>query len=238
MPKPDMESHSLIRFLDKFVYRNAKSSDSSRGVSIMQPLRASKDVGDIWLGGTKGAGAITSLNSAAFWNKKAADVPAQDAFFHEYFQHVVKDPKKAKAKKPVADDSDEEAGENEVWKALVASQPDVDADDADEGFDDLDEADMASDGDSPAMSLDSDMDSDSDGGAEVEYHSDSGSDGLVAVDAEASPDEEEEMDPAKKASKERNEARKAHKKKIRALPTFASTDDYAELLGQDSDIDI
>lgn len=231
MKKPDLDSHSLIRFLDKFVYRNAKSTDGAKGVSIMQPLRATKDAGDIWLG-SRGAGAAgTQVNSAAFWNKKAEDVAAEDVFFHEYFQNIGKQPKdkkkKAAAGAQQADEEEEEAGEDEVWKALVDAQPDIDADgsDVDEGFDDFDEEEMASlDGSSPALSLDDD---ESDGGVSIEGHED-GSDGLVEFNDENSEEEED-------SRREDNKKKSARRKMIKGLPTFASVDDYAELLANEEE---
>lgn len=235
--KPDLDSHSLIRFLDKFVYRNPKSTDTARGVSIMQPLRANKDLGDIWLGTRASAGA-TPVNTAAFAKQAANKVAAEDVFFHEYFQHMKTEPKKPK---PAADASaslagDDDEQEDEIWKALVASQPDVEIDDgaSDVGFDDLDEDDMASeDGDSPAMSLDSEMEEDDDddemGGVEFndfdddEEEQEDGKDDLVAAD--------EEKD---ERTKER-ERKKSRRKELKALPMFASVDDYAELLGREED---
>lgn len=232
MQKPDLDSHSLIRFLDKFVYRNAKSTDGAKGVSIMQPLRATKDSGDIWLG-SRGAGtAGTQVNSAAFWNKKAEDVAAEDVFFHEYFQNIGKQPKdrrkKTGAEADQVDEEEEEAAEDEVWKALVDAQPDIDADgsDVDEGFDDFDEEEMASlDGSSPAMSLDDD---DSDGGASIEGDDEDGEDGFVEFNDENSEEEED-------SRKEDNKKKSARRKMIKGLPTFASVDDYAELLANEEE---
>ncbi|UNI15235.1 RNA-binding ribosome biosynthesis protein mak21 [Purpureocillium takamizusanense] len=234
MPKPDMESHSLIRFLDKFVYRNPKSTDSARGASIMQPLRATKDLGDIWLG-SKGAGATSApVNSAAFWNKKAQDVAAEDVFFHEYFQHMGKEPKepKEKAKKETSGEGDEENDEDEIWEALVSAQPDVGDDGSDAGFDDLDELDMASsddEDDSPALSLDSDMEDDSEDMLEgSEDDEGAGSDGLVA----AVEDEDEGDGEAKDEAKDK---KKSRRKMLKSLPMFASVDDYAEMLAGEED---
>lgn len=227
MLKPDMESHSLIRFLDKFVYRNAKATDA-RGASIMQPLKAAKDIGDIWLGSGRTSSSTTQVNSAAFWNKKAEDVAAEDVFFHKYFQHVAKETKESTKKATAGGEDDEgEAEEDEIWKALVNAQPDIDEDASDAGFDDLDDLDMASDDDSsPALSLDGDDDEDD---VSVEFGDDSeeeeGSDdedGLVAPDV---PDEDEE----------KSDKRKARRKMLRGLPTFASVDDYAELLAGEED---
>lgn len=216
MPKPDLESHSLIRFLDKFVYRNPKSTDSSRGASIMQPLRATKDLGDIWLG-SRGAGAIAApVNSAAFWKKKVEDVAAEDVFFHEYFQHASREPKPAKMEGA----DEEEIAEDEIWEALVSAQPDIDDDASDVGFDDLDELDMASeDGSSPALSLDSDMEDDELMAGSDDEEGDE--DGLVAVG------EDEEEEEAKDGEKD---TKKARRKAFKDLPMFASVDDYAELL--------
>ncbi|UKZ78032.1 hypothetical protein TrVFT333_005766 [Trichoderma virens FT-333] len=227
MLKPDMESHSLIRFLDKFVYRNAKATDA-RGASIMQPLKAAKDIGDIWLGSGRTSSSTTQVNSAAFWNKKAEDVAAEDVFFHKYFQHVAKETKESTKKATAGGEEDDgEAEEDEIWKALVNAQPDIDEDASDAGFDDLDDLDMASDDDSsPALSLDGDDDEDD---VSVEFGDDSeeeeGSDdedGLVAPDV---PDEDEE----------KGDKRKARRKMLRGLPTFASVDDYAELLAGEED---
>lgn len=231
MMKPDMESHTLIKFLDKFVYRNAKASDT-RGASIMQPLKAAKDIGDIWLGGGRSSASTTQVNSAAFWNKKADDVAAEDVFFHKYFQHVSKEPKESTKKARATGDAeaDEDVEEDEIWKALVNAQPDIDEDASDAGFDDLDELDMASDDDSsPALSLDGDddeEDEDDDMGVEFNDFSDEEDgdeeDGLVAPDV-AESDEE------------KGDKRRARKKMLKGLPTFASVDDYAELLAGEED---
>ncbi|KAL7892549.1 CBF/Mak21 family domain-containing protein [Trichoderma sp. SZMC 28014] len=231
MMKPDMESHTLIKFLDKFVYRNAKASDT-RGASIMQPLKAAKDIGDIWLGGGRSSASTTQVNSAAFWNKKADDVAAEDVFFHKYFQHVSKEPKEStkKARATGDEEADGDAEEDEIWKALVNAQPDIDEDASDAGFDDLDELDMASDDDSsPALSLDGDDDEDEDEddmGVEFNDFSDEedgdDEDGLVAPDV-AESDEE------------KGDKRKARRKMLKGLPTFASVDDYAELLAGEED---
>jgi ribosome biogenesis protein MAK21 len=244
--KPELDSHSLIRFLDKFVYKEPKATDSARGVSIMQPLKATKDLGDIWLGSRAAGVAAKSVNSATFKDKKSEDVAAEDIFFHKYFQQAGKEGKKPTKKTATAGaDDDEEGAEDEIWKALVAAQPDIEGDDGDsEGFDDLDDDEMASDDDdldededeSGAFDLDDDMeiDTDSDGGVDIEGTDDEAegaedSDGLVAV--------EEDEDPGKAARDEAKEKRKNRRKELKALPTFASVDDYAELLGQEPDED-
>ena len=222
--KPDLDSHSLIRFLDKFVYRNPKAADASKGVSIMQPHRAPKDLGDIWLGSRGPAATGPSVNSSAFWKKKVENVAAEDVFFHEYFQQVAKDGKEPK-KKAAPNAEDEEGAEDEIWKALVSAQPDIDEDGSDLGFDDLDDEDMASDGDSsPALSLGSDMDDD------------------LSVDIEDSEDDEaggvelsEDEDGIEVKDTESSKP-KSRRRMLKDLPMFASVDDYEELLAGDEDM--
>ncbi|KAF5662595.1 60S ribosomal subunit biogenesis protein [Fusarium heterosporum] len=228
--KPDLDSHSLIRFLDKFVYRNAKANDSSKGASIMQPLRAAKDVGDIWLGSRGAGGATTSVNSSAFWKKKAEDVAAEDAFFHEYFQQVGKEGKESKKKAQAAgaDAGSDDEQEDEVWKALVSTQPGVDPDgeNSDVGFD-LDDSEMASDDDSPALSLDGELGEDDDDDMSVDIEgSDEEMGGAMISD-------DEEGFEVKEASSEKPKSRR---RQLKDLPMFASVDDYAELLAGDEDM--
>ncbi|KID74704.1 Ribosome biogenesis protein NOC1 [Metarhizium brunneum] len=226
--KPDMESHTLIRFLDKFVYRNPKSTDSARGVSIMQPLRATKDLGDFWLGSRGPGTASAPVNSAAFWKKKVEDIAADDVFFHEYFQHVAREPKPTTKK--ANEEEEEETNEDEIWKALVSTQPDIEDDADEEGFDDMDGLDMDSeDGSSPALSLESDLDDDEDDEMRETFDGENeiDSDGLVAVEDEQDADEGDE-------SQEKNK-KKSRRKALKDLPMFASVDDYAELLAAEED---
>ncbi|WAO83334.1 CBF domain-containing protein [Fusarium falciforme] len=227
--KPDLDSHSLIRFLDKFVYRNPKAADASKGVSIMQPLRAAKDLGDIWLGSRGPAAATPSVNSAAFWKKKAEDVAAEDIFFHEYFQQVDRESRETKKKAQAEGDGEEnDEQEDEIWKALVSTQPGVDPDDegSDVGFD-LDDSDMASDaGSSPALSLDSDMGEDDDD---------------MSVDIEGSDDEMggamlSEDEDGFEVKEAKSEKPKSRRRQLKDLPMFASVDDYAELLAGEEDM--
>lgn len=233
MQKPDLDSHSLIRFLDKFVYRNAKASDSSKGVSIMQPLRATKDLGDIWLGSRGPSTATTAVNSTSFKNKKVEDIAAEDVFFHQYFQQAAKEGKETKKKTAAKDggSDDEDEQEDEIWKALVDSRPEVDDEGSDLGFDDLDEDEMASDGDSPALSLDDlDSDDDDDMSVDIEGSDDEGEEeGTDAILAE----DEDGFEVKEKSAKEK---KKSRRKQLKELPMFASVDDYAELLAGEEDM--
>jgi ribosome biogenesis protein MAK21 len=237
--KPDLDSHSLIRFLDKFVYRNPKAADSTRGTSIMQPLHTTKDTGDIWLGSSRATGTTTSaINSAAFWNKKQENVAAEDVFFHEYFQQTAKESKRqTKASRAADEDEDGDEQEDEIWKALVSTQPEIDGHgDDSEGFDDLDDAEMASDDDDDddiPLDLDDEDDISDDDMVDIEGDSDEGEELIAGAVATADGDDSEDAEGGE-AKKEKDE-RRERRKKLRALPTFASVDDYAELLGQDED---
>lgn len=235
--KPELASHTLIAFLDKFVYRNAKAVDTTKGVSIMQPVAASGH-DSILLSNRPSVKAVGStLNSVEFWNKKSEDVAVDDVFFHEYFARVGKSEqaarKKSKASKDGADgEDDEEAAEDEIWDALVASRPEVEGD-SDDGadFDDL----MSDDDDEEFKKQMDEIDDDDDvseDGDGVEFWDDSEDNG--------EEDEEEEEEGGAKIAKKEGETEEKeeseHKKRRRAiknLPMFASADDYAEMMAQD-----
>ncbi|OTA54338.1 CBF-domain-containing protein [Hypoxylon sp. EC38] len=231
--KPELANHTLIAFLDKFVYRNAKAVDTTKGVSIMQPVAATGQ-GHILLSSkpsAKAAGA--SLNSAEFWKKKSEDVAAEDVFFHEYFTRIGKSEqaeRKKKAGKEVAEGDEEEAAEEEIWDALVASRPEVEGDDESEpDFDDL-------------MSLDEDDEDFEKEMAELDGEDGSEDENGVEFwdDSEDEDEGDSELQPATTAEedeqdKKPEDERKKRRKALKNLPTFASADDYAELLAQDDD---
>ena len=147
--KPDLTLHTLTHFLDRFVYRAPKASAASRGASIMQPL-AGGDAADRLVEAGKTAQRNMPLNSESFWKKKADEVAAEDVFFHEYFTRVNKDKTRAAKKSKGEEASDEEIddgdglsdNEDEIWKALVDSRPELDEGDSDD--DDMDMDDLAS----------------------------------------------------------------------------------------------
>lgn len=264
LPKPDMANHTLMHFLDKFVYRNPKAAATAtdgkqRGASIMQPLASATGGAATSANGAvqivasakaapqaRNAQEPASVNSAAFWNKKVQDVAAEDVFFHTYFAQVGKPAQASRAAKRAAkksqdtadgavglaegDASEGEDEEEEIWQALKSSRPEVDADD-DADLDDLDDDDMSglesllemSDSDEGLdddMEVD-DMDVDDDDEGGVEF-------------ADFSEEEEEEEKKEKPAVHGRKEARD-RRKELKALPMFASVDDYAEMLAQEED---
>jgi ribosome biogenesis protein MAK21 len=200
--KPDLTLHTLTHFLDRFVYRTPKASAGARGASIMQPLAGGDTVDRLVEAGKKAQNQLP-LNTDAFWKKKAQDVAAEDVFFHEYFTRVNKDKEKSRVKKGKdvdAADDDEELSENEdeIWKALVDSRPELEADESD---DDLDMSDLES-----AFDADeAEGDDESDGGVIFNDESDVPSD----EDEEMADFSAEEAAPktkkAKKPSKEDEE---------------------------------
>ncbi|KXJ89190.1 CBF/Mak21 family-domain-containing protein [Microdochium bolleyi] len=237
--KPELASHSLIAFLDKFVYRNAKASDNARGASIMQPVHAGS-------GKPSAAGIGSSLNTAAFWNKRSEDVAVEDVFFHEYFSKVGKAgqesrKKKAKAKEETGsgDEEGSDAGEDEIWQALVNSRPDVEGDDnsdeeSDAEFNDLmglDDSDEEMDEAEEDEDMSADAAGESDG---LEGLLDDEDEDDMVFDDEEDEDEAASKEPAAE-SKKPESAQKARRRALKNLPMFASVDDYAEMLAQEED---
>ncbi len=233
LPKPNLANHTLMHFLDKFVYRNPKSAETKRGVSIMQPVLAAGASAHIVTPGKAGAKQQPTLNTAAFWNKKVEDVAAEDVFFHEYFAQIGKPKQSAKtkkAKKAAEGDGTDSEAEDEIWQALVDSRAEIQGDEADVDMD-------LSDDDADLASLLNMSDSDDEDGWDVDLD-DAGSqasDGGVQFfdfndeDAGDGAGGEGEEPGAKKG--------RMTKKEIKALPTFASADDYADMLGVDADED-
>ncbi|KAI0136246.1 ribosome biogenesis protein MAK21 [Xylariales sp. AK1849] len=235
--KPDLASHTLINFLDKFVYKNPKATDTTRGNSLMQPVAASGQ-GSVLVTGKPSNKAGASLNSAAFWSQKAEDVAAEDVFFHAYFNQVGKPSQAERAKKAKKDtsdigDEDSEAGEDEIWEALKSSRPEVQGDSESELGSDFEEI----------MGLnDSDEDLD-DGGDPMGVNGESDGSGLDFSDASSldfsdEDDESEGGAPTMPATTDSGKPESEHKKRrkmLKGLPTFASVDDYAEMLAQEED---
>lgn len=232
--KPDLESHSLIRFLDKFAYRNAKTKEVTRGGSIMQPLQVNTSGSDMWLRSKSAAASGSSVNNASFWTKKVENVAAEDAFFHEYFSQIGRTgeaPTRRKASEAEAGKEDED--EDEVWKALTAGQGgdevDVEEDEEPEMDDDF-AAGMAEDDDSASDMPNWDSSSESDeGGADVEDGEDEFAAAGSAFDDEDEEEEGADEQPSKAAKP------KSRRQQLRELPMFASVDDYAELLAQEEE---
>ncbi|KAF2401061.1 CBF-domain-containing protein [Trichodelitschia bisporula] len=242
--KPDPTVFTLMHFLDRFAYRNAKAKATSlRGNSIMQPL-AGAHTSDLLIKGRSSAKGAAPLNTEAFWAKKTEEVAPDEAFFHQYFSKVGKTKNRAERR------AEKEDSEDEIWDALVKSRPEIEGDD-ELDFDDMEglaEA-MAEDSDEEDGDLEDMDDADeSDGG--VEFVDEDGNVGLVsegeddfaalesdeevlvASDDEV-PSDFEELVPEKEKSKAHKDRKE--RKKLKQLPTFASAEDYAKLIDADED---
>ena len=237
--KPELANHTLIAFLDKFVYRNAKTADSTKGMSIMQPVAAAGQ-GHILVSNRPTIKDGASLNTSSFWNKKGEDVAEDEVFFHEYFAQIGKprqteSTRKSKDAENMSGDEEAEAGDDEeIWNALVSSRPELQREsDSDPGFDDLMSGSDAEGGFKDAME-----DSEDDEGLDFLGESDLSSDG--DDDDEKEDEDADEADAQLQPvveSKGKGEIseRAKRRKALKNLPTFASAEDYAEMLAGDDE---
>jgi ribosome biogenesis protein MAK21 len=225
--KPDLELHTLIHFLDRFAYRNAKIGTSNlRGSSIMQPL-AGGDGADLLV--SSASHGQLPVNSEKFWSKKSMDVPAEDAFFHQYFSSLGKNKQDKKTSKKMRKGGDDDDGseneESEIWKAMMESAPDLEgADESDQG---LEMSDLESDFEESLEEapVDDEMDS-----QDMAFLSDEAS---VSSDHEKLFLAAEQNNSTTIISEGTSEAPRAQRRKLKHLPTFASASDYAKMVDDD-----
>lgn len=236
-PKPDLASHTVAHFLDRFVYRNAKASVGTKGNSIMQPIMGTNK--DVLLSNRPGK-AVETVNTEAFWRKKVQDINVEDVFFHKYFNQVggrSQASKKGHIKS--AGDRGEGEDEDEVWSALVKSRPEVEGDfdsGSELGFSASDLSDMQDDA---SQSDDAGVPSFSDDDAEdmANLFDDLGSDvndddaSVHSIeDGETAGDELQAPDEDKPVSE-----KKQRRRRLKDLPLFASATDYAAMIDGDGD---
>ena len=211
----------------------------------MQPLSGGDSKG-ILLSSRSTQARQQPVNSEVFWRKNAEDVAVDEVFFHKYFNQIGKgkhgsDRKKETAAKTTeGSDEEEDENEDEIWQALVDSRPEVEGpsdDDSDLEMLDLEDSD-ASDAE---VDVEEDEEehpgSDSDGGVILSGFSedeDVGSEDEVGSEL----DElfEKELETAQPEAKDEETSRQK-RRKLKSLPTFASVDDYAEMLDNDEDED-
>ena len=251
-PKPDLSSHTLIHFLDRFVYKNAKSTGGPRGNSIMQPM-AGGDTSGILISARSENGHKDTVNSESFWRKEGAKVDADEVFFHKYFSTTGKgkdraSKKKAERKSGAGDESEAEEDEDEIWKALVDSRPELEgSDQSDSGMEDLDSA-MGDDDDEgdadPVISQDESEEKESDGEGDIDPEAmELGDDdeALLGSDDDAPSDldkafvDEVQFGTGQTPLDVPDEKRTKKRRRIKNLPTFASADDYAMMLDDDNE---
>ncbi|KAH0545000.1 hypothetical protein FGG08_000926 [Glutinoglossum americanum] len=258
--KPDLSLHTLIHFLDRFVYRNAKSNSvAPRGASIMQPLgssdsgillsaRGSSDSG-ILLSARGSSKALTPVNVEAFWKKKVETVAVDEVFFHKYFNQVGKGNaygrEKLRRKGSQVENVEEGGDEDEVWRALVDSRPELegsDEGDSDLGMEDLsedDELDVVAESDDSLKRQGSDGHN-GDAGEDVGLDLGSEDDALIGSDEDVPSGLDDVFEKELQTNQHEvlagnDNFRPQKRKKLRHLPTFASVDDYAEMLSDEDE---
>ncbi|KAF1943259.1 CBF-domain-containing protein [Clathrospora elynae] len=252
--KPDPTIYTLMNFLDKFSFRNAKSkTQAAHGSSIMQPMSGTSKAASYLITARDGDRSHDPVNSEQFWRKKIDDVRVDEVFFHTYFEKSGKAKqadKKAKKNRRNGD-SEDESGEDEIWQALVKSRPEVEGDGGDDDdLSDFDMDDMMSDDEAGGMdggvelNLGSD-DDDEDVEVGGQHAEDEGlddfanfdlddEDGFVDSDADVPVDLDVDGDTEVDGEKDKD-GRKSKKRKLKSLPIFASAEDYAKLIGGDDD---
>jgi ribosome biogenesis protein MAK21 len=235
--KPDVDLHTLTHFLDRFVYKNPKQKPAAKGGSIMQPLSGADPRG--LLNSSKTDRAPVNL---ADWSKmNVEDVEVGDRFFYDYFTKRTET--KPKKEKSAGGEEGDELDEDEVWKALVESRPDLEGEGEDDlsGFSDEDLSDLDMD-DEDEGSDDAEGDDDGEGESDEEEFQDfDDREGLVGSDDEIdfpddydeSSEEEEEAVPSKGAKRaaQSEGQKKSKRQKLKDLPEFGSVEDYAQYLG-------
>ncbi|KAI9766097.1 MAG: hypothetical protein M1840_006804 [Geoglossum simile] len=248
--KPDLSLHTLIHFLDRFVYRNAKSSSvAPRGISIMQPLGGGDASGVIL--SARSSKSLAPVNTESFWKRKVEDVAADEVFFHKYFNQVGKaksrrEKSRDKGSQVEAGNTDEDGNEDEIWRALVNSRPELEG--SDEGDSDFEMEDC---GDDELDSVGGDIDDvperqstdRHDGGDSEDIELDLGSgddDALLGSDEDLPSDidavfKKELQTGQTEGLADGDKPGPRKRKKLRHLPTFASVDDYAELLADEEE---
>ena len=264
--KPDLGMHTLMHFLDRFVYRNAKTSaaaaSGTRGTSIMQPLAGGRSMGVVLATRDRGA-AMQPVNAEGFWKKNVEDVVPEEVFFHKYFNLVRPAAAAGKTKTPGGkrkrggdedqDDEDDSEAEGEIWKALVESQPELDGDDVDldDDDDDLNVVDIDDDSDLVGMDSGAEWSTEEDGGEDEEASGEAAAvfeaqlakasakrQKMMEVDSDDDDDginllglgDDDDGDKEGPKKKRKKDDRKDRKKKLKSLPTFASVEDYADML--------
>lgn len=251
--KPDPALHSLMHFLDRFVYRNPKSkSGATRGASIMQPL-AGSDAADRLVKASAVSRSKAPVNSEAFWSQNISKISPDEVFFHKYFGQTSKKPAAKKQKSVDPDDSaSDDSEEDDIWKALVKSNRDIEGPDEE---DDISVDDLASAYSDSASEADSapDENGDDDGDVEIadfpdeEDEDEADQAGALDDDDESGLDFDDEDDvlgdddevplAADADDIAAEDDPKKKRKKIKHLPTFASAEDYAAMLDNEPDED-
>ncbi|KAJ2892421.1 hypothetical protein MKZ38_009859 [Zalerion maritima] len=245
LQNPELSAHTLIHFLDRFVFRNPKTTESSRGASIMQPTASIAGTSNL-LASNKITSSIIIVNAPEFWNKQGRDVAAEDAFFHNYFSYAGKknQPEKQKKQEEAAESGeDDENDEEDIWNALVSSRPELgeaedDKDSLGSDLGDLNYSDSDVFSDEWGVQAVDDGDDGEDAGEEIDMNLDShDSDNSDISETTSTANHEGKhvlgVTTAKVARSlvDGNKDLKMRRKLMKNLPVFASAEEYEDLLG-------
>ena len=246
--KPDLSLHTLIHFLDRFVYRNARSAAAGpRGMSIMQPLAGGD--GTFLASARYSSKGQAPLNSEAFLRREVKDVAADEAFFHDYFSRIGKAGTAAKRKVVArshepATASDDEENERDVWKALVMSRPELEGDEQSDSEMELEDVFSGSEAEVVALDNTDAPGSDDDAYSEAAENTatdldlESDDEAFVASDTEIPSDIDRDLrdEPlTQEAPAPHGKPPTKKRRRLKHLPTFASAEDYATMLNGDDD---
>ncbi|XP_066026505.1 CCAAT/enhancer-binding protein zeta isoform X2 [Pocillopora verrucosa] len=94
-----LQDFTLMRFLDRFVYKNPKQKERDHGGSLMQPKTSSSRLAE------------EPVNTKEFLAKKEEDIREDELFFHRYFKRKAE---KESQRKKKAGESDDEISEKET----------------------------------------------------------------------------------------------------------------------------
>lgn len=195
------------------------------------------------------AAAQESVRSEAFWRSDISKVNANEVFFHKYFNIVgrgkdqAREKKEKRKSKKVGSDEEEDEDEDEIWKALVKSRPDLEGSDPSEDDleMDMDDDESASEQDEGRVPWDKESagSGDVDGESQEELFDEDdegallGSDDEVPSDLDKAFNEEANLGDKTQLELPKESKRGKKRRKLKNLPTFASADDYADMIGDD-----
>ncbi|KAI4143100.1 MAG: hypothetical protein LQ340_007115 [Diploschistes diacapsis] len=240
--QPDLTLHTLIAFLDRFVYRNPKKPASGlHGTSVMQPHAATDGSDGLMTARSQYRYIRAPINSLNSESNEESETAPDEIFFHQYFNakarnkdNAHKKPLKQRklsamndgtASKTASDDEEEE-----IWKALIDSRPELEADEAGALGIESDLSDITSimgDG-NKALSASSDTDSVSNSEG---FKLDDEQDDVWASDNELSGEDVGKIEGVVEALiQDGPQKAQKRRKTLKDLPIFASADEYAELL--------
>lgn len=226
---PAIDQYTVSSFLSKWSYKKPKEKENTRGGSIFQPLSGYTD---LTLGVRTQSGKHAAPIPVQDWTSKSMkEVAPDEQFYMEYFSHKAKPKAKKEKKEATGDSDDESADEDEVFDAIMKTNPDeMPSDDEDIGFSDMDDDEDLEEMQA-AMGSDSDLEGSDLEGMEDAFDEDSDEDELAADFANDVSDmsSEEEAEPETKSNK-----KSKRKREWAEFPTFMDADAFEETYSKKS----